>query len=75
MGGANFNWTGTPMLALDTKHINLGKASSDAIESAAKDGGWVLKHVIVNDIRMFETKKESLTRQYQWMPENPESND
>jgi len=63
MGGDNFYWQGTPMLALYNKHK--GK-SSDPVKEAGKDGGWLLKAVINDDKRLFKTKKEALIRQYKW---------
>jgi len=66
MGGDNFYWEGTPLYELFQKHINLGKNADDAIGAAGKDSGWILKKVIVNDKRKFETKKEELIRKYRW---------
>ena len=63
MGGDNYYWQGTPMLSLYDKHK--GK-SSEPVKEAGKDGGWLLKAVINNDQRQFETKKEALIRQYKW---------
>jgi len=58
LGGDNYFWQGTPMLALYEK--------SEDVEQAGKDAGWLLKQVINNDKRSFETKKEGLVRQYRW---------
>lgn len=58
LGGDNYYWEGTPMIALYVK--------SEDIEQAGKDAGWLLKQVINNDKRFFETKKEGLVRQYRW---------
>ena len=63
MGGDNFFWQGTPMIALWKKHK--GK-TADPVKEAAKDGGWLLKRVIVDDRRKFETKQEGLVRHYRW---------
>ncbi|VXC45896.1 conserved hypothetical protein [Pseudomonas sp. 8BK] len=64
VGGDNTHWSGTPLMPLYEKHSNLSDAQ--AFEAAAKDVGWLLKHVVVNDIRVFETKKAGLVRQYKW---------
>ena len=66
MGGENFNWEGTPLMSLYEKHIAKGKNNPDAIDGAGKDSGWLLKKVIIEDKREFETKKEGLTRKYRW---------
>lgn len=44
----------------------LNKDVEDAVKDAAKDSGWLLKKVIINDKRKFYTKKEGLVRQYKW---------
>jgi len=66
MGGDNFYWEGTPLMALFGKHKTEGKDDKAAIEAAGKDSGWLLKLVIDNDKRNFETKKEDLIRKYLW---------
>ena len=58
LGGDNYYWQNTPMFALYEK--------SENIEQAGKDAGWLLKKVIADDKRGFETKKEGLVRQYHW---------
>ncbi len=58
MGGANYFWQGTPFIVLYEKHISNGKSIDEAIASAGKDSGWLLKRVIKDDKRQFETKKE-----------------
>lgn len=63
MGGDNYYWEGTPLLVLYTKHENSGKQW----EAAVKDSGWILKRVINEDKRLFETKKEELIRKYRWI--------
>src|SRR5574344_1246818 len=67
LGGDNYFWQGTPMVALYEK--------SENVEQAGKDAGWLLKQVIDNDKRSFETKKEGLVRQYRWnLKENETTN-
>lgn len=65
-GGANFDWNGTPMIALYLKHKSKGKTDDKAIADAGKDAGWILKKIIDDDNREFETKKEELIRKYRW---------
>lgn len=55
MGGDNYYWNHTPMMKLWEKHNDMEK--EDPVSEAGKDGGWLLKKVIKNDQRNFETKK------------------
>lgn len=64
MGGENYYWQGTPMLALYHKHE--GQAL-DPVNEAGKDAGWLLKSVIASDKRLFDTKVEALVRHYKWI--------
>lgn len=63
MGGDNYYWEATPLIFLYNKYKT---KASDPVKEAAKDAGWLLKEVIDNDKRQFETKVESLTRKYRW---------
>ncbi|SEI81556.1 hypothetical protein SAMN04488018_10562 [Myroides marinus] len=65
MGGDNFYWEETPLMPLYEKHRIAG--SSDPVKSAGKDCGWMLKKVIINDSRNFETDKFEMTRKYKWI--------
>ena len=67
MGGDNYYWEGTPLLVLYLKHENAGKDWELAVKDAGKDSGWILKKVISEDKRTFETKKEELIRKYRWI--------
>ena len=62
IGGENYYWEGTPLYILWEKH----KSKNTGKEDAAKDAGWLLKKVIKEDKRYFNTKKEGLVRQYRW---------
>ena len=62
MGGDNFYWEGTPLYALYEKH----QTKPNAVEEAGKDSGWLLKKVIDDDKRKFETKKDEMVRKYKW---------
>lgn len=66
MGGDNFHWQGTPLIELYEKHKN----KEDSVKAAGKDAGWLLKAVISEDDRRFETKTESLIRKYRWVDGN-----
>ena len=67
MGEKNYFWDGTPMIKLWEKHNKLGK--SDSVKEAGWDGGWLLKKMIKQDSRKFETKKENEgdAREYRWV--------
>lgn len=70
MGGDNFNWKGTPLFTLYKKHRNNRRNNQQAIDLAGKDSGWLLKRVISDDNRKFETKKEEQIRKYLWIRED-----
>ncbi len=63
MGGDNYYWQRTPLYALYEKHE--GK-SDDPFKEAGKDSGWLLKRVIHEDKREFETTVDELVRKYRW---------
>lgn len=66
MGGANFDWNGTPMQELFEAY----RGRSDAFKVTAKSAGWLLKAAIEDDpCRRYETKKEAFTRMYRWIKE------
>lgn len=65
VGGDNFYWEENPLIVIYDKHIKAG--SPDPIKSAGKDCGWLLKKVILNDDRNFETEEFQMTRQYKWI--------
>jgi hypothetical protein len=62
MGGENFDWASTPLMPIYSKH----HPAADATQSAGKDCGWLLKRVINDDVRNFETRHAELIRQYRW---------
>jgi len=67
LGGDNYDWHETPLIVLYEKHILKGKDETNAINAAGKDAGWLLKKVIAEDQRHFDTKKEDLIRKYKWV--------
>ena len=71
MGGANFEWAGTPLYALYEKHIEQGKDDDSAVESAGKDLGWLMKTVMAEDKRTFEAGKAGLVSSYRWVGNEP----
>lgn len=66
MGGTNFFWARTPLIALWHKQKARGLSDDDALTAAAIDAGWILKKVIRDDRRTFSHTKEGLVRKYHW---------
>jgi len=66
MGGDNYSWERTPMQALFSKHET---TSQDPVTQAGHDGGWLLKRVIHDDRRRFETREAHRIREYRWIQE------
>jgi len=67
VGGENFDWFGTPLFCLFEKHRDLGKSNESAVDGAGKDLGWILKSVLHEDKRTFETHKKGMTKAYRWI--------
>jgi hypothetical protein len=71
MGGENFEWEGTPLQVLYEKHLSKGKSNTEAIEAAAKDLGWLVKTVLIDDKRTFTSDISGLVRSYCWIGNEP----
>lgn len=41
--------------------------AEDAVKEAGKDTGWLLKRVLNDDQRTFESKKEGMVKHYRWV--------
>ena len=67
MGGDNYEWEGTPLYCLYKKHINKGKSQEKAIKEAGKDLGWILKSVLNDDKRIFDSCDLGKTKGYKWI--------
>ncbi|MDR2434364.1 MAG: hypothetical protein LBD47_07330 [Treponema sp.] len=67
MGGDNNDWTGTPLQMLHDKEIENGKSKEEAYDNAGKNSGWLLKKVIFDDKRRFETEETPINRRYRWL--------
>ena len=65
VGKENSDWTGTPLKLLYEKHVKMKKAYP--AKDAGIDAGWLLKKVISDDERPFDTKKAHMTRKYRWI--------
>src|SRR5207245_9960491 len=64
MGGENYYWEGTPLIRVYEKHRDAG--AHNPVKEAGKDGGWLLKKVLVNDPRTFDTREAPFIREYRW---------
>lgn len=65
IGGDNYYWEHYPLGVLYFRYINAGKPHDYAFEQAAKDAGHILKSVLSDDDRIFETEG-GYTRKYRW---------
>lgn len=73
LGGDNYFWQGTPLMDLFMYYRGGDEVYNQyAVEEAGKAAGRLLKDVLVNDKRTFETR-EGYARQYRWTGE--EDND
>ena len=69
LGGDNYFWQGTPLYALYTHYLEGNIDNHDyAVEEAGKAAGRLLKQVLINDKRIFDTQ-EGYTRMYIWTGE------
>ena len=66
LGGDNYYWEHYPLGALYFRYINAGKTPDYSFEQAAKDAGRILKRVLADDDRTFETEG-GYTRRYRWI--------
>lgn len=67
VGGENYDWTGTPLIVLYEKHLNLGKNESMSKDEAGKEVGWILKLVLSDDNRTFEDCDMGKAKGYRWV--------
>lgn len=64
----NKDWSNTPLIYLYTRRINSGMSEEDARRQAKFDLGNILKSVVHNDVRFYETKSINGLRNYRWLP-------
>lgn len=65
IGGDNYYWEHYPLGVLYSRHIDAGHDHDYAFDQAAKDAGKILKSVLKEDSRVFETEG-GYTRRYRW---------
>lgn len=74
VGGENTDdWDETPLHVLPRRYIADGKSRKEAFDQAGIDVGYILKSVLKDDKRVFETKVDSdarydNVRKYRWIP-------
>lgn len=66
LGGDNFYWEHYPLGVLYFRHIDEGQSEDYAFNEAAKAAGRILKCVLAEDDRLFETE-DGYTRRYRWI--------
>ena len=66
IGGGNSSWDHCPLEVLYRRHIRDGYDHDYAFDQAAKDAGKILKSVLDQDQRVFETES-GYTRRYRWI--------
>lgn len=71
VGGANRDWNGTPPQCLYNRHIARRNNHQYAMKQAAIDLGWILKTVLQDDPRTFESCNAGRTRGYKWIGNEP----
>lgn len=73
VGGDNFYWEGTPAYSLYEHYASFGIGNDYAVSEAGKALGRLLKRVIVDDKRTFDTQRGYKARQYRWTGEENEN--
>ena len=68
LGGANFNWQGTPLQPLYVYYMERSNHDDAySVKQAGRAAGHLLKRVLIEDSkRTYETHK-GYTRQYRWV--------
>ena len=66
VGGENADWSNLPLNGLYQKHIDQGESEEHAFDQAGIELGHILKSVLADDKRTFETKREYV-RKYRWL--------
>ena len=69
IGGDNYFWQGTPLMRLYEYYLNDSRDNGEyAVEEAGKAAGRLLKKVLFEDRRVFDTQ-DGYTRIYRWTGE------
>lgn len=70
LGGDNFNWEGTPLYRLFRYYLGDNNDNYDyAVAEAGKAAGRLLKRVLHDDRRIFDTE-DGYARKYRWTGED-----
>lgn len=73
VGGDNYYWQGTPAFPLYEYYASFEIGDDYAISEAGKALGRLLKRVIVEDKRTFDTRNGYMSRQYRWTGEEDDN--
>lgn len=63
----NKDWSNTPLIYLYTRRISSGMTDAEAHKEARLDLGKILKSVVHDDVRYYETKIIKGQRNYRWL--------
>lgn len=75
LGGENYDWNSTPLIALYEHYIGEKESHDEAVYHAGLDVGTLLKQVVRKDDRRFSSLKEGTrARKYLWIPSETSSN-
>lgn len=66
LGGENFYWEDTPMMALYEHYKEETPDGDYAQKEAGKAAGRILKQLLLEDRRTYETRKGFMKREYRW---------
>lgn len=67
VGGDNYFWQYTPLMPLYEHYLNMG-SQEYAVDQAGKAAGRLLKKILIEDKRTFQTR-ENFSREYLWTGE------
>lgn len=63
----NKDWSNTPLIYLYTRRISSGMTDAEAHKQARLDLGKILKSVVHDDVRYYETRLINARRNYRWL--------
>lgn len=70
LGGANYDWQGTPLFRLYEHYMEQSNNNIDySVKQAGRSAGHLLKRVLTQDTKRLYETREGYTRQYRWVGE------
>ena len=64
LGGLNSDWKGTPLQILYNNNLSKYGNSEEAKTQAGIEAGWLLKEVLVSDVRTYESQDDYKCKEY-----------